>query len=336
MLSAWVKLNRSFSGCCGWRRIRLAQNVAALEAAVVAKSKFVDVALQVFPADAVVRPVNRPFQLSPESFDGVRVDAANDAPTLSPRLHAWILQRGRSRRTKTSSSFRSCGKSCQRSGKANVVCVSGAEYEVQTCRVIRELPVKILVVVAHFLAFDFRSRANAPSCVISTGSVLACSHSQYVRSGIDSRAAASDCVSLRRSRSDLSCAAKLLICALTDRQIQPHSVTGTDMIITVTRPRFLSTRFSNSIFPRANAFVERVETAVAEIGVARIRDATIVHHVVIPILANSHRVAKCGGCLFRVSIADSVGHIFFLWRAYWAALITMTESQILRTESTII
>src|SRR5450756_2390356 len=80
-----TKLSRSFSGCCGWRRIHprsprkhLAQNVAILKAAVVAESKFVDVVLQILPADGMVRPVNAAFELRPKAFNGVRVGTAND------------------------------------------------------------------------------------------------------------------------------------------------------------------------------------------------------------------------------------------------------------------
>src|SRR5581483_10093259 len=82
----WTKLNRSFSGCCGWRQIRrqsrprkhLTQNVATVEAAIVAERKFVDVVLQIFPAHAMVCAVNAPFELRPKTFDGIGVSAVND------------------------------------------------------------------------------------------------------------------------------------------------------------------------------------------------------------------------------------------------------------------
>lgn len=104
----WTKLSRSFSGCCGWRRTRqrrprkhLAQNVAAVEAAVVTERELVDVVLQVLAADAVVRPVNAAFKLRPKSFDGVGVGTANnifpacvvDANVFEPKLAGEVIDR---------------------------------------------------------------------------------------------------------------------------------------------------------------------------------------------------------------------------------------------------
>src|SRR5271155_2195316 len=84
-MMTWKKLNRSFSGCFGWHRIRqrsprkhLAQNVATLETAVVTKSKFVDVVLQIFPAHRMVCAVNGAFELRPKAFNGVGMRAANN------------------------------------------------------------------------------------------------------------------------------------------------------------------------------------------------------------------------------------------------------------------
>ena len=98
MFDSWTKLNRSFSGCFGWLRIRqsrprkhLAQNVATLETAVVTKSELVDVILQILPADAVMRSIQRAFKLRPKSFNRVRVNTANG---IFPRavIHADVLE----------------------------------------------------------------------------------------------------------------------------------------------------------------------------------------------------------------------------------------------------
>src|ERR1700733_11419065 len=97
-MMTWTKLNRSFSGCFGWHRIRqsrprkhFAQNVATLETAVITKSELVDVVLQVFAADGMMRSVKRAFQLRPKAFNRVRMDTANN---IFPRavVHAHMLE----------------------------------------------------------------------------------------------------------------------------------------------------------------------------------------------------------------------------------------------------
>lgn len=360
MLKAWTKQSRSFSSCFGWRRTRqrsprkhLAQNVATVEAAVIAESKLVDIVLQVLTGNAVVRPVNAPFELRPEPLNGVCVSAANNifaravvhTNVLEPKLGSEVIDgqfvRHNLRRrfdvaanmvnsiasrdicndrcadfpasfynandggfadcsapTKSSAlaadislvrfdyagqeiagtihkladfvshaerSFVGnanlpfnlfCGHSVLALGEkengeeprfqagfalvencasgrvelrsakctgiatafgdsvetafANVVRKTGAEDVMQTGRVVKELRVKVFEVVSHFFTFARLRRAMTPSCATASGSVLPCSHSQRVRAGTSSSAAASACVIPSRARSDLIKAGKVI------------------------------------------------------------------------------------------------------------------------------
>ncbi len=45
---------------------------------VVPESELVHVLLKVLPTDTMMRPIDRPFELAPKAFDGVRVDIATD------------------------------------------------------------------------------------------------------------------------------------------------------------------------------------------------------------------------------------------------------------------
>jgi hypothetical protein len=100
MLSAWKKLNRSFSGFCGWRQTRLcdqrSEKVNAVKAVIVTPSELVDVALQVAAADGMMRAVNTPLHLRPEALNRVRVSLASGVfakAVIDPQVRKSKLRR---------------------------------------------------------------------------------------------------------------------------------------------------------------------------------------------------------------------------------------------------
>jgi hypothetical protein len=152
----------------------------------VAERKFVHVATQILPADAVVRPVQRAFHLAPEYRPGCRVQLET-AERTGVAAAACDLVEGIGLAALTFSTIRT----------------AIPEYKFETGIVTWKVALKLFEVISHFLTFAFFRRAMTPSCATANGSVLACSHSHSVRAGTSNSVAASACVSPRRLRSDL-------------------------------------------------------------------------------------------------------------------------------------